>query len=141
MEEISKMMKKIALLVVFAMVIGTTPIYAASANNTTTPTNSTLNQQIQGKEQQLSQNVKNEINSLRDQIKSLRNQIQQNRKQMLSLFTQNKNLKKQLNTTGDNPTIQTQINQNRAKMLGLRNDNKNLKNEIKDLRQQIKALL
>ncbi len=30
------MMKKIALLVVFAMLIGTTPIYAASSNNTTT---------------------------------------------------------------------------------------------------------
>ena len=73
MEEIPKMMKKLTLLVVFAMVIGTTPIYAASANNTTTTTNSTLNQQIQGKEQQLSQGVKNEINSLRDQIKSLRN--------------------------------------------------------------------
>ena len=60
---------------------------------------------------------------------------------MLSLFTQNKNLKKQLNTTVNNTTIQTQINQNRAKMINLRSDNKNLRNEIKDLRQQIKSLL
>ncbi|MGA2675613.1 MAG: hypothetical protein ACLQG5_08215 [Methanobacterium sp.] len=135
------MMKRIALLVVFAMLIGTTPIYAASASNTTTITNTTLNQQIQGKEQQLSQGVKNQIKSLRGQIKSLRDQIQQNRQQMLSLFTQNKNLKKQLNSTGNNTTIQTQISQNRAKMLNLRSDNKNLRSEIKDLHQQIKSLL
>ena len=60
---------------------------------------------------------------------------------MLSLFTQNKNLKKQLNSTGNNTTIQTQISQNRAKMLNLRSDNKNLRSEIKDLHQQIKSLL
>ncbi len=60
---------------------------------------------------------------------------------MLSLFTQNKNLKKQLNTTGNNTTIQTQINQNRAQMKDLRNNNKNLRTEIKDLDQQIKSLL
>ena len=50
-------------------------------------------------------------------------------------------LKKQLNSTGNNTTIQTQISQNRAKMLNLRSDNKNLRSEIKDLHQQIKSLL
>jgi uncharacterized coiled-coil DUF342 family protein len=123
------MMKKIALLLIFAMSIGTSPIYAASSNNT----NTIVNQKIQGKRQQ--------INSLRDQIKSLRDQIQQNRKQMLSLFTLNKNLKQKLNNTGNNTTIQTQINLNRAKMIDLRNDNKNLRSEITILHQQIKSLL
>ena len=136
-------MKKIAALTIFLLMMGTVPVYAASANNTTTVNSTSTPNQIQGTEQKLTQDVKNQINAFKAQIKDLRTKIQQNRKEMIALLKQNKDLRQQIkdNKTVNSTATQIQINQTRQQIINLRNQNKEFRNQINDLRKQIKALL
>lgn len=86
-------MKKIAILCIFAVILGSTPIYAADSSNTNSV------QQLQTQNPQLYQD-----------LMDLKTQIEQNPNQIIDLLN-NQDVQNQIHQWVQNPDVQSQIHQ------------------------------